>query len=261
MITTRFIPRLDIKSGNLIKGINLEGLRVVGNPVEYARRYAEDADELLYMDCVASLYSRDSLLDIIAKVSDDIFIPMTVGGGIRGIDDVRAALLAGADKVAISTSAVAYPPLITVLAQKFGSQCIVLSIEHLDGYVFTNNGREATGLRVNEWACQGVELGAGEILLTSIAQEGTNRGYDVAQIAAVASRVRVPVIASGGMGAVRHVVDAVAAGASAIAMADVLHYNKMTLQDIKMQCATHGMKVRPHECTQINPLGTTMASL
>lgn len=251
MSTLRLIARLDIKGPNLIKGVHLEGLRVIGDPNVYARRYYEaGADELVYMDIVASLYGRNNLTDIVRNAAREVFVPMTVGGGIRSLDDAREILRCGADKVAINTAAVARPALIGEIAHYFGSQCMVLSIEAKrvrDGAweAFTDNGREHTGLDVVEWAKRGVDLGAGEILLTSVDQEGTRKGFDVPLIAAVATAVPVPVIASGGMGGVGHLIEAVQAGhADAVAMADILHYERVPLADIRAGARDAGLPVR-----------------
>jgi cyclase len=251
MTTVRLIARLDIKPPNLIKGVRLEGLRKLGDPNEFARRYYNDgADELLYMDIVASLYERTSLLNIVQKAARDVFIPIAVGGGIRSVDDVRDVLKAGGDKVAINTAAVARPGLISDVARTIGSQCVILSIEAKRVGVrqweaYTDNGRERTGLDVVEWAKRGVELGAGEILLTSVDQEGTRRGFDVELVAAVADAVPVPVIASGGMGLAEHLIDVVKAGhADAVAMADVLHYHRMTMPGIRQSAMRAGIAVR-----------------
>jgi len=250
MGNVRLIARLDVKGPNLIKGVHLEGLRVVGNPGENARRYYEDgADELIYMDIVASLYGRNSLLDIVRQTAQDVFVPLTVGGGIRSVDDAHELLRAGADKVAINTAAVRRPELITEISRRFGSQCMVLSIEAkriADGKweAYTDNGRERTGLDVMRWAVQGVELGAGEILLTSVDQEGTRKGFDVELVQAVATVLPVPVIASGGMGSVDNLVQVVKIGhADAVAMADVLHYRRMTLGSIRDQARAAGVRV------------------
>jgi len=251
MTKVRLIPRLDIKGCNLIKGIHLEGLRIIGDPQAYARNYYEQgADELLYVDVVASLYGRNSLHDIIKRATADIFIPLTVTGGLRSVDDVREVLRAGADKVGINTAATKRPELIREVARKFGSQCMVLSIEakrvadnRWEAYI--DNGREPTGLDAIEWAKCAVELGAGEILLTSIDQEGTRDGFDIALIAAVATSVPVPVIASGGMGCPEDMVKAVQEGqASAVAMADILHYKRATLADIRSAAKIHGIDIR-----------------
>jgi cyclase len=249
--SVRLIARLDIKGPNLIKGVHLEGLRVMGDPRTHARRYyAEGADELIYMDIVASLYGRNSLLDVVRRTAEDVFIPLTVGGGIRSTDDVREALRAGADKVAINTAAVGRPELITEVARRFGSQCMVLSIEAkrvASGRweAYTDNGRERTGLDAVEWARRGAELGAGEILLTSVDREGTRKGFDVELVKAVTDAVQIPVIASGGMGELPHLAAAVqAGGADAVAMADVLHYGRMTLAQIREAALARGLPVR-----------------
>ena len=201
----RLIARLDIKAPNLIKGIHLEGLRKMGDPNVFARRYYEaGVDELLYMDIVASLYERNSLTDVIRYTAQNIFIPFTVGGGVRSVEDVESLLRAGADKVAMNTAATRRPELISEAARRFGSQCVVLSIEAKrrstgDGWeAYTDNGREHTGRDVVEWAQQGAALGAGEVLLTSVDREGTRQGMDAELIAAVSDVVSIPVIASGG---------------------------------------------------------------
>jgi cyclase len=251
MAGIRLIPRLDIKGPNLIKGIHLEGLRVVGDPQEHARRYYEQgADELIYMDIVASLYGRNSLRDIVSRTAQDVFIPLTVGGGIRSVDDVRELLRAGADKVAINTAAVKRPELITEVSRAFGSQCMVLSIEakRIDNSrweVFTDNGRERTGLDVVAWAKKAVSLGAGEILLTSVDQEGTRKGFDIELVRAVADTCPIPVIASGGMGSAEHLEEVCKRGhADAVAMADILHYRRMELPMIRESVRQHGIEVR-----------------
>ena len=250
MRNARLIGRLDVKGPNLIKGIHLEGLRVIGDPQEYARRYYEQgADELIYIDIVASLYGRNSRGDNVARAARDVFVPLTVGGGLRSIDDVRAMLRAGADKVAINTAAIRRPELISEVAQRFGSQCMVLGIEAKRNgagkwEAFTDNGREFTGLDVVDWCRRGYELGAGEILLTSVDQEGTRKGFDTALIEAVTNAVPIPVIASGGMGSTAHMIDAFAHGADAIAMADVLHYNRLNLPEIRAAAIEAGLRVR-----------------
>lgn len=238
--TIRLIPRLDVKGTKLIKGINLEGLRVLGDPQVFARRYYEQgADELLYVDVVASLYGRNSLHDIVRNTARDLFVPLTVTGGIRSVDDVREMLRSGADKVGINTAALKRPELIREVARKFGSQCMVLSIEAKAigpgrWEAYTDNGRERTGFDVVEWAQRGAELGAGEILLTSVDREGTRHGFDIALVSAVACAVPIPVIASGGMGKPHDLVDVIRQGhADAVAMADILHYGRATLADIK----------------------------
>ena len=250
----RLIARLDIKGPNLIKGIHLEGLRVIGSPHEHALRYYQQgADELIYMDCVASLYGRNSLGDIVRSAVQDVFVPITVGGGIRSVSDATALLRCGADKVAVNTAAVANPQLITEIANRFGSQCMVLSVEAKQvgpeqWEVYTDNGRERSGLDVVAWVKRGVELGAGEILLTSVDREGTRKGFDIALVRAVAQEVTVPVIASGGMGKPEDLIDTVQHGrADAIAMADILHYNRATVGDIRHVARAAGLGVRNYE--------------
>lgn len=251
MSNLRIIPRLDIKGPNLIKGVQLEGLRVMGDPQEFAIRYYEaGADELVYMDIVASLYGRNNLSDIIRRAADRVFIPITVGGGIRSVDDARHILRSGADKVAINTAAIAKPDLITQVSRRFGSQAMVLSIEAKQvapgkWEAYTDNGRERTGLDVIEWTRRGVELGAGEILLTSVDREGTRKGFDLELIRKVSEVVPVPVIASGGMGSLEHFVEAATiGGADAVSMADVLHYNRISLGAIRAAAIEAGLAVR-----------------
>jgi cyclase len=252
----RIIARLDIKGPNLIKGIHLEGLRVIGPPNEYALRYyLQGADEIIYMDCVASLYGRNHLGGIVQAAAKDIFIPMTVGGGIRSVDDVTEILRAGADKVAVNTAAVADPRLISNIARRFGSQCMVLSIEAKQvapdrWEVYTENGREPTGLDVIEWAKKGVVMGAGEILLTSVDREGTRKGFDVDLVAAVSTEVSVPIIASGGMGRPEDFLAVVnGGGADGVAIADILHYKRAEIADIRLVAENAGIRVRHYECT------------
>jgi cyclase len=251
MANLRLIARLDIKGPNLIKGVHLEGLRVIGDPQEHARHYYEQgADELVYMDIVASLYGRNSLTEIVRRSAHDIFVPLTVGGGVRSVDDVNTLLRVGADKVAVNTAAVARPELITEVARRYGSQCMVLSIEAKRvgkerWEAYTDNGREKTGLDVVDWARRAEKLGAGEIMLTSVDQEGTRKGFDVALVHAVASTVSIPVIASGGMGTVEHLVEVVKSGrADAVAMADVLHYKRISLPEIRAYAIAAGLAVR-----------------
>lgn len=232
----RLIPRLDIKGPNLVKGIQLEGLRVLGRPEAYARHYYETgADELLFMDIVASLYERNSILPIVSRVADEIFIPLTVGGGLRSIDDISAVLRSGADKVTLNTAAIRRPELITEAARRFGSSTIVVSVEAIrkgDRYeAFTDNGREITGLDAVEWAAYAAKLGAGEIMITSVDREGTGLGYDTDLIRMIAGEVDIPLIASGGAGSAAHVADAWFAGASAVAVGAVLHYNFLKTYD------------------------------
>ncbi|MHB8155172.1 MAG: imidazole glycerol phosphate synthase subunit HisF [Candidatus Omnitrophota bacterium] len=236
----RIIPKLDIKGPNLVKGIHLEGLRVLGKPEDFARYYYESgADELIYMDVVASLYNRNSLHEIIQRTAKDIFIPITVGGGLRTIEDIRAVLRAGADKVALNTAAIKNPDIIKEAARKFGSSTIVVSIEAIkqpDGIylAYTDNGREHTGLEVKEWAQKAAELGAGEIMLTSVDQEGTGLGYDVELTKMVSDAVWIPVIACGGAGKIEDLKDVVLNGnADALSLASVLHYGFVKQQVLK----------------------------
>jgi cyclase len=231
-MSVRIIPRLDIKGPNLVKGIHLEGLRVLGKPESYARHYYEHgADELFYMDAVASLYNRNSLLDIIRRTARDIAIPLTVGGGLRSVDDIREVLRAGADKVALNTSAIARPELIREASRRFGSSTIVISIEAIkqpDGSyeAYTNCGRDKTGVEVFAWALRAAELGAGEIVITSVDREGTGKGFDVELTRRVSQSVPIPVIAHGGAGKIEHVLDVITSGqADAVCVASCLHYD------------------------------------
>ena len=233
-MTVRVIPRLDIKGPNLVKGIHLEGLRVLGRPEAYARRYYEQgADELCYMDAVASLYGRNSLLEIVERTAREIFIPLTVGGGLRSVEDMREVLRAGADKVAVNSAAIRDPQLIHRASRVFGSSTIVLQIDAIrtpgsaepSWEAYVDGGREETGVDVLEWAARGVELGAGELLVTSIDQEGTGKGFDLELVKRLAEAVPVPVIACGGAGSADDVAQVVTEGrADAVALASLLHY-------------------------------------
>jgi cyclase len=252
--TIRLIAILDIKGENLIKGIHLEGLRVLGKPNSFALDYYEQGiDELIFMDCVASLYGRNQLNSIITEAASNIFVPITVGGGIRSVDDVANILRSGADKVAVNTAAIKNPKLITDITQKYGKQCLVLSIEAKEvgknqWEAYTDNGREKTGLNVLDWAVKATQLGAGEILITSIDKEGTKKGFDINLISAVTSRVSVPVIASGGMGKPSDLVDVVKQGnADAIAMASVLHYKQFSLEQIRLAAQKENLDIRAYE--------------
>lgn len=230
-MSIRIIPRLDIKGPNLVKGVRLEGLRVLGRPEWFAARYCEEgADELIYLDSVASLYGRNNLVEIVGRAAEHVYIPLTVGGGIRSVEDMRQLLRAGADKVAINTAAIRNPQLIRDGARAFGSQCIVLYVEakQREGGRYeclTDNARERTGLDVVEWVRKAVDLGAGEVLLTSVDREGTGRGYDLELTARVAEIVPVPVIASGGAGKAAHVKQVILEGkADAVCAASIFHY-------------------------------------
>jgi imidazole glycerol-phosphate synthase subunit HisF len=238
----RIIPRLDIKGPNLVKGINFEGLRVLGKPEDFAFYYYENgADELVYMDTVASLYRRNSLIDIVEKTSKKIFIPLTVGGGIRTLDDIKKILRAGADKVAINTAAIERPELIREASQKFGSSTIVVSIETMkneQGWdeAFVDYGRQKTGVNAYEWALKASELGAGELMITSINKEGTGSGFELELIRKISSQVPIPVIAGGGAGNLDHIKLVIDEGkADAVSLASVLHYNYVQQQKQKKQ--------------------------
>ncbi|MFC3079666.1 imidazole glycerol phosphate synthase subunit HisF [Phenylobacterium terrae] len=243
----RLIARLDIKGPNLIKPVQLEGLRVIGDPEpRLARYYAEGADEFLFIDAVASLYGRNNLSSLLEYSVRNIFVPVTAGGGVRSVSDVEQMLRSGADKVAINTQAVRTPELISDIARRFGSQCMVLSVQakrRVGGgpgwECYIDGGREHTGLDVVDWVRRGADLGAGEILLTSVDREGTRKGFDLELVSAVSEAVNVPVIASGGLGRFEHAGEAVRAGASAVAVADMIHYDRATLNEIK--AANHPM--------------------
>lgn len=251
MFKKRIIARLDVKNDDIIKGIHLEGLRKVGKPNALAKKYYDAGiDEIIFIDAVAAYYDRNSLSEIIYAACKDVFVPITVGGGVRNIEDIKKALNAGADKVAINTQAVKEPDFIQQASKVFGSQCIVLSIEakkvsdeHWEAY--TDNGREPTGLDAVEWAKKGCELGAGEILLTSIDAEGTKKGFDESLNTAVSDAVSIPVIASGGAGEVEHISSLLKhSSVSAVAIASLLHYELSDVEDIKGQLIIHGHKVR-----------------
>jgi cyclase len=251
--TVRIIARLDIKLDHVIKGIHLEGWRKMGDPSELARRYYEQgADELLYMDVVASLYERNNLTDIVRDVASEVLIPITVGGGIRSVDDVKQLLAVGADKVAINTAATRDPKLLTAISDIYGAQATVLSIEakRVPGggwEAMTDNGRNHTGRSVVDWAQEGTGRGAGEILITSIDQDGTRKGFDTDLIAAVAAAVDVPVIAAGGAGSAADAVQAVNRGASAVALAMTLHTAGLSVDDVRTALRDVGVRVREVE--------------
>lgn len=251
MKNTRLIARMDIKGPNLVKGIHLEGLRKIGDPQLFAQKYYQEGiDEIIYIDIVASLYERNSLLDIVKETTKNVFIPITVGGGIRSVENVKDILRAGADKVAVNTAAIKNPEIISQISNKFGSQCMVLSIQakqvgNKKWEAYYDNGREKTGIDVVEWAKRGYNLGAGEILITSVDKEGTAKGFDVELMKAVSKTVPIPVIACGGMGCVNDIVEVVNEGYSdAVAMAHVLHYGKMTIADIKNEAISRNLSVR-----------------
>lgn len=240
MNKVRIIARLDIKNDYVIKGIHLEGLRKVGNPNEMATRYYnQGVDEIIFIDAVAAYYDRNSLSDIIARTCKDVFVPITVGGGIRSIEDIQTALNAGADKTAINTAAVRNPNFIKEASEIFGSQCIVASIEakkiaNSKWEVYVDNGREPTGKDVLEWAKEVESLGAGEIMITSIDKEGTKRGYDLELNKLISELVSIPIIASGGAGSKEHIFDAITnTNIDAVSIASVFHYNIETVNSLK----------------------------
>ena len=252
MYILRIIARLDIKGPNLIKGINFEGLKVVGDPNKFALDYYKDgADEIIFMDIVASLYNRNSLHDIIKSTCKNIFIPITVGGGIRTIDDALKIFDSGADKISVNTRAVQNPDLISVLSKRFGSQSIVLSVEakkvaEKKWEPYIESGREKTNLDVIEWVKKGSDLGAGEILLTSVDMEGTCKGFDTELIYEVSKNVSIPIIASGGFGEKKDLEKAHKAGADSIAIGHMLHYNKLNLRQIRDYALNASIKVRKY---------------
>jgi cyclase len=247
----RVIPCLDVDAGRVVKGTNFVDIRDAGNPVELAERYdAEGADELVFLDITATHERRDTIVDLARRTADNVFIPFTIGGGIRSVADAQAVLDAGADKVSINSAAVARPDLIDDLAAVFGAQCVVLAIDakaRADGAgfeVFVAGGRTATGRDAVAWAREGVERGAGEILLTSMDRDGTSDGYDLALTGAVARAVSVPVIASGGAGRLEHLAEALRAGADAALCASIFHYGQFRVADAKRHLAEAGIAVR-----------------
>ncbi|MBB4637467.1 imidazole glycerol phosphate synthase subunit HisF [Longimicrobium terrae] len=251
-LAKRIIPCLDVKDGRVVKGIQFVGLRDAGDPVEQAMRYdAERADELCFLDITASHEGRASMLEVIRRTADSIFIPFTVGGGIRTVDDFNAILGAGADKVAVNTAALADPELIRRAADHFGSQCVVVAVDARSSdtaesgwEVFTHGGRTPTGIDAVAWASRAEELGAGEILLTSMDRDGTRDGYDLPLLNAVTARVRIPVIASGGAGALEHLDAALGAGAHAVLAASIFHFGEYTLAQARGYLAARGHPVR-----------------
>ncbi len=252
----RVIPCLDVDAGRVVKGVNFVGLRDAGDPVELARRYdAEGADELTFLDITASSGNRETTYDVVRRTAEQVFIPLTVGGGVRSVADVDALLRAGADKVGVNTAAIARPQLVREIAEQFGNQVLVLSIDArrvADGTpmtpsgfeVTTHGGRQGTGIDAIDWAVRAAELGAGEILLNSMDADGTKAGYDLPMITAVRAAVTLPVIASGGAGAVGDFLPAVQAGADAVLAASVFHFGDFTIGAVKAQLAARGVVVR-----------------
>lgn len=251
MLTKRIIPCLDVTAGRVVKGVNFVELKDAGDPVEIARRYNDQgADELTFLDITASSDQRDLILNIIEDVSSQVFIPLTVGGGVRSVEDVRRLLNAGADKVSINTSAVTNPQLVADASSRYGSQCIVVAIDAKQvapgrWEIFTHGGRNATGLEVIEWARKMAQLGAGEILLTSMDKDGTKSGFDLELTRLVSDAVNIPVIASGGVGNLQHLADGVQQGhADAVLAASIFHYGEYTVQDAKKFMSERNIPVR-----------------
>ena len=253
MLTARVIPCLDVKDGRVVKGVNFLDLVDAGDPVEQARFYdAEGADELTFLDITASSDNRDTLFDVVASTAEHCFMPLTVGGGVRTVGDIRKLLLAGADKVSIMTAAVSRPEFVREAARKFGTQCIVVAIDAKSVgpgkyEVFTHGGRRETGIDAVDWARRMVEYGAGEILLTSMDRDGTKVGFDLPLTRAISDAVSVPVIASGGVGTLDHFAEGVIdGGASAVLAASVFHFGQFRIADAKARMARAGIPVRPH---------------
>jgi len=251
VLTKRVIPCLDVTAGRVVKGVSFVNLRDAGDPVDLADLYNhEGADELVFLDITASSDERETMVDVVERTASRVFIPLTVGGGIRTVEDMRRMLRAGADKVSVNSAAVADPELIRAGADEFGSQCIVLAIDAKrsgEGWeVYTHGGRRSTGIDAVAWAQRGTELGAGEILLTSMDQDGQLDGYDVALTAAVSSAVTIPVIASGGAGNSEHLRDALIDGkADAVLAASIFHYGTLRIRDVKAYLATQQVPIRP----------------
>ena len=253
MRVARVVPCLDVTNGRVVKGVNFVGLRDAGDPVELAARYdREGADELVFLDITASSDGRATRGDVVARTAEQVFIPFTVGGGIRAVDDARRMLRAGADKVSVNTSAVQRPELIAEIAAEFGAQCVVCAVDakaRADGHgweVFLHGGRTSTGIDAIAWAARAASLGAGEILLTSMDRDGTKDGYDLALTRAVADAVNVPVVASGGVGTLDHLVDGIRlGGADAALAASIFHFGEHTIAEAKAALAAAGITVRP----------------
>ena len=250
MLKLRVIPCLDVKNGRVVKGVNFVALRDAGDPVEQAALYDRaGADELTFLDITASHENRDTILGVVARTAERIFLPLTVGGGVRSPDDMRRLLLAGADKCSINSAAVARPELIREAAQKFGSQCVVVAIDARQSApgrwdVYTHGGRTPTGRNAVDWCREVAELGAGEILLTSMDRDGTGTGFDLDLLRAVCAATRLPVIASGGVGTLDHFVEGARAGATGLLAASVFHFGTFTIPQVKSALATAGLPVR-----------------
>ncbi len=251
MLAKRIIPCLDVNAGRVVKGINFVGLKDAGDPVEVARRYDEQgADEITFLDITASSDQRDIILHIVERVADQVFIPLTVGGGVRKVDDVRRLLNAGADKVSMNTAAVDNPQLVADASGKVGSQCIIVAVDAKQvapgkWEVFTHGGRKATGLDVIAWVRKVAALGAGEILLTSMDRDGTRNGFDLALTRKVSEAVEIPVIASGGVGTLQHLADGVVEGkADAVLAASIFHYGEFTVRQAKQFMRDQGIEMR-----------------
>ncbi|HEY0418329.1 MAG TPA: imidazole glycerol phosphate synthase subunit HisF [Acetobacteraceae bacterium] len=250
MLKLRVIPCLDVKDGRVVKGVNFVSLRDAGDPVEQAAVYdAAGADELTFLDITASHENRDTILDVVSRTAARVFLPLTVGGGIRSSDDMRRLLLAGTDKCSVNSAAVARPELVSEAAERFGSQCVVVAVDAKQTgpgrwEVFTHGGRRNTGLDAVEWCRRVASLGAGEILLTSMDRDGTGRGFDTDLLREVCSAVRLPVIASGGVGTLAHFVEGAAAGATGLLAASVFHFGTFTIAQVKAALAEAGLPVR-----------------
>jgi cyclase len=254
-LAVRVIPCLDVDAGRVVKGIRFQQLRDAGDPVELARAYdAEGADELTFLDVTASAHDRSTMYDVVSRTAGEVFIPLTVGGGVRSVEDVDRLLRAGADKVGVNTAAIARPGLITEVAERFGAQVLVVSVDARrcpegtstpSGYeVTTHGGRRGTGIDAVGWAARAAELGAGEVLLNSMDADGTKAGFDLEMLAAVRARVTVPLVASGGAGAPEHFPPAVAAGADAVLAASVFHFGELTIGKVKDTLRAAGVRVR-----------------
>src|SRR3954452_25061429 len=250
MLKLRVIPCLDVKDGRVVKGVNFVALRDAGDPVEQAALYdAAGADELCFLDITASHENRDTILEVVSRTAARVFLPLTVGGGVRSTDDMRRLLLAGADKCSINSAAVARPDLVREAAEKFGSQCVVVAVDARSSgsgtwEVFTHGGRKGTGLDAVAWCRRVAALGAGEILLTSMDRDGTGKGFDLDLLRAVCGAVRVPVVASGGVGALDHFVDGARAGATGLLAASVFHFGTFTVAQVKAALDAAGLPVR-----------------